>query len=150
MSLFKTGALAISAFGVLGVAGAGTAHASGDLFGAIVVGPNHAGTAFDYPSQDEADQAAIAACRGTVRTLGCQVQVRFKNGCGVLLQREIGTSLGVGGTSVGYFPGSGPTAAAAEQDAWERARRENALDSPLVVVIKPLFVLDTACTSNAR
>ncbi|QIS09373.1 DUF4189 domain-containing protein [Nocardia arthritidis] len=50
---------------VAALLGAGTARASGDLYGAIAVDPlgGSVGEAFDYPDQGGADQAALEACR---------------------------------------------------------------------------------------
>lgn len=153
MSLLGRSAFAVSAAGVLAVSGAGVgtgnAHAARDLYGAIAVGFNHLGTAVDFPTQDSADEAAVDACKESGGdTSGCHVETRLHNECGAVLERDIGNMTG-SAPSANYYRGTGPTPAAAEQDARSRAGRDYVYDTPLWITRKPLFVLDIVCTANA-
>lgn len=140
-------ALVIPAAAALVVSGAGTAHAGRDLYGAIAIsltpGSYGVGEAFDYPDQDSADQAAKDSCNGS---LGCTVQVRMHNECGAVLQRDFRSPWGT--VSPTYYMGTGATTAAAEQNA--RAHSGPDMDmAPFMYLVKPLFVVDAICTSNA-
>jgi hypothetical protein len=143
MSLLGKSALAmvIPAAGALIVTAAGTAHAAGDLYGAISVSVFRVGEATDYPTPFAADQAAMEVCGDGV---GCRIVARIHNECGSVVERDGRTPFG---TAPMYFTGTGATAAEAEQDARRIAGPD--LGTPLLEITKPAFVLDTICTSNA-
>ncbi|ASF07280.1 hypothetical protein NBRGN_104_00120 [Nocardia brasiliensis NBRC 14402] len=133
--------MAVSAvtWAILG-SGAGTATAAGDLYGSIAVAPMKVGEATDYPTQFEADQAALAACGDGV----CHIVARIHNECGAVAEVDGRTPLG---TSPMYFAGTGRTAAEAEGNALRLAGPN--VGTPLLEIVKPAFILDTICTSNA-
>ncbi|WP_169812567.1 DUF4189 domain-containing protein [Nocardia acidivorans] len=134
----------VSAGGMLGL---GTAHAAGDLYGAIAVGGFRVGEAFDYPTQYAADQAALEACRNQNATGTCSIATRIHNECGVVVERDSQT---VFGSAPWYMSGNGPTPAAAEADARKKFGVDTTQSMPtLGGVVQPAFVLDTICTSNA-
>lgn len=145
MSLPRTLALSVitAAAGTFVVAGAAPAHAARDLYGAIAVGGFSVGEAFDYPTQYEADQAALDACRKNAAGI-CYIQVRVHNECGVVLERD---TWSINAVYPSYTSGTGATAAEAEANARKLAGPD--LHQPLIETVKPLFVLDTICTSNA-
>ncbi|MFI6868330.1 DUF4189 domain-containing protein [Nocardia sp. NPDC050406] len=163
MSLFGKFALAmvVPAAGALIVAGGGTAHAVGDLYGAIAVyqqntpgtpWDHHTGVAVavDYPSQAAADEAALAGCS----VERCTVFARVHNECGSVVEYDTWTAWSNAVEPV-YFTGRGPTAAAAEKAALDLGNQGLSFptslffDLGLARVVKPLTVLDTICTSNA-
>lgn len=131
------------AAGTLLVGGAAPAHAARDLYGAIATGGFNVGEAFDYPTQHEADQAALDTCRQSSNT--CYIQVRVHNQCGVVLERDTWSIYAV---VPSYTSGVGATAAEAEANARKLAGPD-LHQPPLFETVKPLFVLDTICTSNA-
>ncbi|WP_084522831.1 DUF4189 domain-containing protein [Nocardia inohanensis] len=132
-----------AAAAALVVTGAGSAHAAGDLYGAIAAGGFAVGAAFDYPTPYEAEQAALEACRQSSAST-CYTQVRVHNQCGVVLERDM---FSINAVYPFYTSGTGATAAEAEQNARKLAGAD--LNQPLIYTVKPLFVLDTICTSNA-
>lgn len=72
------------------VGGMGTANAGVDYYGSIAVsfdgaGYIHAAVATDYPSQAEADAAALSHCGYTP----CSVQVQWANGCAAIAARDL-------------------------------------------------------------
>ncbi|QLY28510.1 DUF4189 domain-containing protein [Nocardia huaxiensis] len=140
--------LVIPVAGALALVAPGTAHAARDLYGAMAVsytpGSYAVGIAVDYTTQDEADQAAKDACAGY---LGCTVLLQIHNECGAVLERDY--RLPWGAIKPTYYMGTGPTAAAAEEDARAHAGPDGDLLAPYMYMVKPLFLLDTACTSNA-
>ncbi|GAB0101397.1 hypothetical protein JMUB6875_03610 [Nocardia sp. JMUB6875] len=145
-------AMVIPVVGALLVAAAGSAQASGYLYGAIALGGDRVGEAFDYPNQSSADQAALDACG---KPVGCYIAVRIQNECGSVVERDISafpwTVLpNVPGLSIQpmYTYGTGATAAEAERAALKSAGP--ILESWVVRIVKPAFVLDTICTANAR
>lgn len=144
MSLLGKAALAavIPATAALVVAGAGTAHAQDDLYGAIAVRTKGVGEATDYRTQKEADAAAVKACGDAGL---CTVLARFYNQCGSVVERDISWPLGTGPQ---YWTATGATAAEAEQAAMKAAGP--ILESWVIRIVKPAFVLDTICTANAR
>ncbi|MEV6771873.1 DUF4189 domain-containing protein [Nocardia sp. NPDC051030] len=160
MSLLGKSALAmvVPAAAVLVITGAGTAHASGDLYGAIAeqsdggfLGASGIGEAIDYPTQDAANQAALTACER--QNPHCFVGMEIHNECGAVVEFDIRSDL-LNTVRPAYTFGKGSTAAAAEQAATDQANRI-ANDNPVTPltlsrVIKPPFVLDTLCTSNAE
>jgi hypothetical protein len=160
MSLLRKSALAmvIPAAGALIVtgAGAGTAHAAGNLYGAIAVWGYRVGEAADYPTQAAADEAAIKSCAGRGETLepwmsvACTIKARIHNECGSVVERDMRS---LWGSAPLYYVGTGGTAAEAEQSArW--AAGPDYIGNPLIMVAgssipQAAFVLDTICTANA-
>ncbi|WP_062992012.1 DUF4189 domain-containing protein [Nocardia anaemiae] len=158
MSLLRKLALAmvVPASGALVVAGAGTAHAAGNLYGAIAIWGYRVGVATDYPTQAAADEAAIKSCAGRGDTLepwmsvACTIKARIHNECGAVIERDMRS---LWGSAPLYYVGTGATAAEAEQSArW--AAGPDQLGNPLLMVSgssipQAAFVLDTVCTSNA-
>ncbi|MGX1808253.1 DUF4189 domain-containing protein [Nocardia sp. NPDC055321] len=153
--------MVVPAAGALIVSGTGTANAAGDLYGAIAIyqektegtpWDHHTGVgvAVDFPSQDAADAAALAAC--TVSR--CTVFARVHNSCASVVQFEAWTSW-LNGVEPTYLTGRGNTAAAAEAAALDMGNRTLSpptsflFDLGLARLVKPLSVLDTICTSNA-
>ncbi|WP_167475174.1 DUF4189 domain-containing protein [Nocardia arthritidis] len=144
------------------VAGAGTAHAAGDLYGAIAVAYsyNHSapfshftgvGEAVDYPTQEAANQAATQACRGE----RCGVIVLVHNECGAVAEYDAWAAW-TNSVQPVYSWGKGATAAAAKQAAMDMGNQGLTAPSTaalftvgLARIDKPLFVLDTICTANA-
>lgn len=145
MSLLKKTALATVAAAAGPLLGAAPAHAADDLYGAIATGSFTVGTAYDYPTQHEADQAAVDACARTSAGR-CFVQVRVHNNCGVVLERDSWSLVAV---QPFYTSGTGATVAEAEANARKLAGPD-LNQPPLFYTVKPLFVLDAICTSNAR
>ncbi|WP_067703257.1 DUF4189 domain-containing protein [Nocardia jejuensis] len=145
MSLITKLALALVVPAAAALAGTGTAHAAGDLYGAIAVGGFTVGEAFDYPTQYGADQAALDTCRGKSAGV-CYIQVRVHDECGVVLEKDV---FSLGSVVPIYTSGTGASAAEAEQNARKLAGPE-VNQPPFIYTVKPLFVLDTICTSNAR
>lgn len=138
-------AVAVSAAGAL--MGTGTAHAAGDLYGSIAVGGYRVASAFDYPTQHAADQAALQACLDQNPAGTCQIKTRIHNECGVVVERD---TENIFGNAPLYMSGVGPTPAAAEEDARKKFGLNSTETTPILGgVIKPAFVLDTVCTSNA-
>ncbi|MFD6352268.1 DUF4189 domain-containing protein [Nocardia tengchongensis] len=79
--------------------GAGTANAAPDYYGAIAVsfdaaGYLHASAASNYPSQDEADAAALSGCDFQP----CDIQVRYVNSCAAIAARGMDYWAGKGRT----------------------------------------------------
>lgn len=160
MSLLRKSVLAlvVPAAGTLLVTGAASAHAAGDLYGAIVrVDTLDHGKwrygfteAIDYPSQDAADQAALAACGGD--KYGCTVVARIHNECGAVAERDMH---GGGTTSPNYYAGTGPSRGAAENKALINAGPDPRNPSPVEMALgstttyDPVMIVDTICTSNA-
>ncbi|MEV6279919.1 DUF4189 domain-containing protein [Nocardia sp. NPDC051832] len=145
-------ALVVPVAGALVGTAAAPAHAAGDLYGAIAVAwGTSAGLAVDYPSQAAADKAAVEAC-GTNR---CLVMARARNECASVAEYDHWT---VWKNSVEpvYGTGLGPTRAAAEQAAMDSGHYNLSFPTTatasalgLIRIVKPLFILDTICTSNA-
>ncbi|MEU1207424.1 DUF4189 domain-containing protein [Nocardia sp. NPDC005825] len=84
---------------VLCSGGMGTANAAVDYYGALAVswdstGTPHIVTATNYPSQAEADAAALANCDFSP----CDVQARFVNGCIAVANRGEDFWFGTGRT----------------------------------------------------
>ncbi|UFS96455.1 DUF4189 domain-containing protein [Nocardia huaxiensis] len=168
MSLLGKCALAmvVPATGAMLAAGAGSAHAAGDLYGAIAISaersPNGTlgdfpsrhtgvGVAVDYPTQAAADEAARSTCRGE----RCYVVAQVHNGCASVAEFDTWTAWSNGVEPV-YVTEKGSTAAAAEQAAidkgnWLMSAPTNTAMFALGIarVVKPVFILDTICTSNA-
>ncbi|MFC9996704.1 DUF4189 domain-containing protein [Nocardia sp. NPDC127526] len=134
-------AMVIPAAAALLTAGSGTAHAAGDLYGSIAVSTFRVGAAADYPTQHEADQAALAACGEST----CYIPVRIHNECGSVVERD---ARSLGSPMPFYFTGTGATAAEAEANAMRIAGPEPT-GMLFVEITKPAFVLDTICTANA-
>ncbi|UGT41641.1 DUF4189 domain-containing protein [Nocardia yamanashiensis] len=141
---------------MLVIAGAGTAHASGDLYGAIAeqtdagfLGASGIGVAVDYPTQEAADQAALISCER--QNPRCFVVTRIHNECAAAAEFDIRSDL-LNTVRPAYTFGKGPTPAAAETAAIDQANRI-ANDNPIAPltlshVVNPPFILDTICTSN--
>ncbi|MGX1810531.1 DUF4189 domain-containing protein [Nocardia sp. NPDC055321] len=136
----------------LTVVGAATAHAAGDLYGAIAVSwGTGVGLAVDYPLQDAADKAAVSAC-GNNR---CLVMARAHNECASVAEIDQ-WSVWKNAVEPVYGTGLGPTKQAAEQAAIDYGNYHLSYPTTvaasalgLIRVVKPLFILDTICTSNA-
>ncbi|QLY30365.1 DUF4189 domain-containing protein [Nocardia huaxiensis] len=100
----KFAAIAFTASaGALTLTGAGSAHASGDLYGAIayrLAASNvYTFSAVNQSSQEAADELALAICNeGKGATETCKVQVRFVNACGSLAERSVSFAGGTGAT----------------------------------------------------
>ncbi|GAB0101396.1 hypothetical protein JMUB6875_03600 [Nocardia sp. JMUB6875] len=145
MSLLGKSALVavIPAAAALVVAGAGSAQAEEDLYGAIAVRTKGVGEATDYRTQKEADAAAVKACGDAGL---CTVLARFYNQCGSVVERDIAWPLGTGPQ---YWTATGATAAEASANAMRMAGLEPISVPGVWWVVRPAFVLDTICTSNA-
>ncbi|MFI6868045.1 DUF4189 domain-containing protein [Nocardia sp. NPDC050406] len=152
MSLLRKSALAmvVPAAGVLVASGAGTAHAAGDLYGAIAVsGGRTIGEAWDFPTQAAADDYAIAQC-GNANV--CTVKVRFHNECGSVA--GVNFTAGRNAPVPVYYGGTGPTREAAEQAA--RAAAGPTYENPWLPMVwlgstapAQVQIVDTLCTANA-
>ncbi|MQY18139.1 DUF4189 domain-containing protein [Nocardia macrotermitis] len=138
----------IAAAALLGVTGAGAAHATGDLYGAIAAGASHAGSAVDYSSQPAADRAALAAC-ARVSGTQCIIQTRIHNDCGAVIERDAQIYFFTLQAPVQpmYFSGNGPSRAAAERKARSLAGPDGG--TGIMRITRPAFILDTLCTANA-
>ncbi|WP_067567208.1 DUF4189 domain-containing protein [Nocardia acidivorans] len=152
MTLLGKSALAmvIPAAGALVAAGGGTAHASGNLYGAFAAGINTVAHAVDYPTQDAADAAAIEMCGGKT---WCTVKLRLQNDCGSVAEWG---SVGMWGNQPIYYYGTGANAADAEQMAISQVPQSSWLGGTLIGIFwgssmrTSPFIKDTACTANAR
>ncbi|WP_167472476.1 DUF4189 domain-containing protein [Nocardia arthritidis] len=149
-------AVVVSAAAVFIVTGAGTAQASGDLYGAIaeqsdggLLGASGIGEAVDYPTQAAANQAAISTCER--RNPHCFIGLEIHNECGAVAEFDIRSDL-LNVVRPAYTFAKGATPAAAEQAATDQAHRivdgNPILGLSLSRIVKPPFVLDTICTSN--
>ena len=130
--------MVVPAAGAMLIAGAGEAQAA-DLYGAIAISGFRVGVATDFPTQYQADAAALESCADP----RCWIQARIHNECGVVMETDI---RGPFTSQPMYHAGKGPTRAAAEQDA--RKIADLNVSIPFHTV-SPAFVLDAACTSNA-
>ncbi|MGX1810278.1 DUF4189 domain-containing protein [Nocardia sp. NPDC055321] len=144
MSLLKKITVTTVAAAAAPLLSAAPAQAAQDLYGAIAAGGFTVGTSIDYPTQHEADQAAIDSC-GLASGARCNVQVRIHNNCGVVLERD---SWSIVAVHPSYTSGTGATIAEAEENARKLAG-PGLNQPPLFYTVKPLFVLDAICTSNA-
>ncbi|MEV6767494.1 DUF4189 domain-containing protein [Nocardia sp. NPDC051030] len=159
MSLSGKAALAMVAPAVAALlaTGSGTAHAAGDLYGAIAVyytQQSHAtgvGVAADFPTQNAADEAAKNACNADK----CVVMAQIHNECGSVTEYDAWAAW-TNTVEPVYTTGKGATAAAAQQAAMDRGNYGMSFPSTAALfavgaarVVKPLFLLDTICTSNA-
>ncbi|MFC9897493.1 DUF4189 domain-containing protein [Nocardia sp. NPDC127579] len=147
-------AMVVPTVGVLLAANTGSAQATDYLYGSIALGLGTVGESFDYPDQGSADAAALEACQKG-KPSGCWIAVRIQNECGSVAELDVKafpwTVLpDVPGLSVQplYYYGTGPTAADAEAAAMRLADAPR-LQSATFQIVRPAFVLDTICTSNA-
>ncbi|MGW4354641.1 DUF4189 domain-containing protein [Nocardia sp. NPDC004582] len=99
LSAKATAGVVASTAAVLFSGGIGTANAAADHFGALAVAWDSAGdphfvTSTNFPSQAEADAAALANCDVTP----CEIQARFVNGCIAVANRGQDFWFGTGAT----------------------------------------------------
>ncbi|MEV0463674.1 DUF4189 domain-containing protein [Nocardia tengchongensis] len=98
-SKMATAGVVTTAAAALLSGGMGTAAAAPNYYGALAVSFDSAGelyvsSATNFPSQDEADAAALANCD----LKPCEVQVRYVNGCVAVAQRGQDYWYGTGAT----------------------------------------------------
>jgi Domain of unknown function (DUF4189) len=99
---------------VLAIAAMGSAARADDYFGAIAYSPSSGadGYSFDYPSQGEAEERALAECNS--RGEGCQSVLWFRNACGAL-------AVGPDGWGTGWAEDQGT----AEQNALDSCKEHS-------------------------
>ncbi|APB01046.1 DUF4189 domain-containing protein [Nocardia seriolae] len=142
MSLTRKAAFGMvaSTTAALSIGGMGTAHAAGDLYGAMAVGDDgrsySIGTTWNYPDQGAADVAALDQCGLS----NCYVKVRWVNGCAALANRD-----------GNLFAGYGRTLAQAEAAAIAASGPN---PNPIMVSLgsaepSSVHISDSQCTGNA-
>jgi hypothetical protein len=77
-----------AAFVVLAEALSSGVALAADNYGAIATSAstNHWGLTYDYPTQEEAESAALAQCKQNADD--CEGRIWFKNGCGAVAHGE--------------------------------------------------------------